>query len=90
MKQSSLCQPRKLKADSQQHALTCSVLSKYLSKEEQTIKNIVKYSDIFGNLPSQSQIKNLYQETAPGLCGSNCGLTGHQLGTLWLVYCLFM
>ena len=78
MNQSSLCQLRKLEADSQQHALTGSILSKYLGKEDQTFKNNVKYSDIFGSLPSQLKIVKLYQEAAPGLFGSNCGIPGHQ------------
>ena len=66
MHQSSLCQLCKLEADSQQHALICTVVSKHFNKEDQTIKSNVKCSDIFGDLPSQLQVVRLYQNTRRG------------------------
>ena len=61
MNQSNLCQLCKLAADSQEHALTCIILSKHLSNEDNEVKSNVKYSDLFKDMTSQLKIVKLYQ-----------------------------
>ena len=45
----------------QEHALTCTIITKHLSKEDNDIKFNVKYSDLFADLTSQLKIVKLYQ-----------------------------
>jgi hypothetical protein len=61
MNQSNLCQLCKLAADSQEHALTCIILSKHLSNEDNEVKSNIKYSDLFEDMTSQLKIVKLYQ-----------------------------
>ena len=47
-------------ADTQEHALSCTVLMSHLTSEEQQMINNISYSDLFGDCKAQSVITKLY------------------------------
>ena len=50
-----------MEPDTQKHALSCHVIKEHPNEDEQYILNDSNYEDIFGNLPSQLRITQLYQ-----------------------------
>ena len=61
MYQDTLCQLCKSGVDSQEHALSCIVLSDHLNQEDKVTLKRVNYLDIFGDLQAQLCITKLYQ-----------------------------
>jgi hypothetical protein len=46
--------------DTQEHALECNDLKRHITKHHETIFNIVKYVDIYGSVPDQFRITQVY------------------------------
>ena len=61
MYQDIQCQLCKSEVDSQEHALSCIVLTKELNQEDKNTLQKVNYLDIFGDLQAQLCISKLYQ-----------------------------
>ena len=55
------CQLCKLEVDTQEHALTCSIIRQHLSQQERDLLKTVSYEDIFGTLSTQLIITKLFQ-----------------------------
>ena len=49
-------------ADSQEHALSCEIITQELSCEEKLTLNSILYTDIFGNLDKQVAITKCYMK----------------------------
>ena len=57
----NFCQLCNLHPDTQQHALTCSVILKHLKPQDIETLQQVNYEDIFGSIQDQFKITKLYQ-----------------------------